>query len=63
MANGDALCRSPHDRVIAGVCAGIAGHFGWNATRVRVAFVVLALLGSSGIWLYLLLWLVMPAGD
>ncbi|MEO8747743.1 MAG: PspC domain-containing protein [Rhodanobacter sp.] len=58
-----ALRRSYRDRVLAGVCGGIAEHFGWSATRVRVAWVVLALFAGSGICVYLLLWLVMPNAD
>jgi phage shock protein PspC (stress-responsive transcriptional regulator) len=54
------LCRS-RDRSLAGVCGGIAEYFGWSSTRVRVAWILLALCGGSGVLLYLLLWLVMPA--
>jgi phage shock protein PspC (stress-responsive transcriptional regulator) len=55
------LCRSRDDRSLAGVCGGIAEYFGWSSTRVRVAWILLALCGGSGVLLYLLLWLVMPA--
>ena len=54
------LWRSRRDRMLAGVCGGIAEHFGWSSTRVRFAWIVLALCGGSGVLLYLLLWLVMP---
>jgi phage shock protein C len=58
------VARSP-DRVIAGVCAGIAEHLGWPVTRVRVAYVILSILSAAfpGILIYLLLWLVMPEAD
>lgn len=58
-----ALHRSLRDRMLAGICGGIAEYFGWSATRVRVAWVLLALCGGSGVLLYLLLWLVMPSAD
>ncbi|GGY21789.1 PspC family transcriptional regulator [Rhodanobacter panaciterrae] len=45
---------------MAGVCAGIADYYGWDPTLVRVAWIVLTLLGGSGILLYLIMWLVMP---
>jgi len=45
---------------LAGVCAGIAEYYGWDPTLVRVAWIVLTLLGGSGILLYLIMWLVMP---
>ena len=54
------LLRSRGDRRLAGVCAGIAEYFGWDPTLVRVAWIVLTLLGGSGILLYLIMWLVMP---
>ena len=55
------LTRS-HDHRLAGVCGGIADYFNLDPTLVRVAFVVLALLGAGagGLLLYLLLWVVMP---
>lgn len=54
------LYRSRDDRKLAGVCAGIAEYFGWDPTLVRAGWIVLTLLGGSGILLYLILWLVMP---
>jgi len=57
------LHRSIRDRMLAGVCGGMAEYFGWSGTRVRVAWVLLALCGGSGVLLYLLLWLVMPAAE
>jgi len=59
------LNRSRSDRVVAGVCAGIAHRFGWNATLTRVLYVVVSLASAAfpGILFYLLLWLLMPEGD
>lgn len=54
------LYRSRTDRKLAGVCAGIAEYYGWDPTLVRVAWIVLTLLGGSGILIYLIMWLVMP---
>jgi len=54
------LYRARSERKLAGVCAGIADYFGWDPTLVRVGWIVLTLMGGSGILLYLLLWLVMP---
>jgi phage shock protein C len=50
------------DRMIGGVCAGIAEHYGWDPTLVRVAFVVLTVFSSAfpGLLVYLALWLIMP---
>ncbi|WP_266168168.1 PspC domain-containing protein [Dyella subtropica] len=60
MSNEKRLCRSSSQRMLAGVCGGIAEYYGWDPTIVRVAWIVLTLLGGSGILLYLILWLVMP---
>jgi phage shock protein PspC (stress-responsive transcriptional regulator) len=51
-----------NDRVIAGVCGGIAEHLGWPATRVRVVYVILSLVSTvfPGVLLYLALWFLMP---
>jgi len=50
------------DRIIGGVCGGIAEYYGWDPTLVRVAFVLLAVFSSAfpGVLVYLLLWVVMP---
>jgi len=48
--------------MIAGVCAGIAEHFGWSVTGTRVAYVLLSICSAAfpGIIVYLILWLVLP---
>lgn len=47
---------SEHDRVLAGVCGGVAARLGVDSTLVRLMFAVLALAGGTGIVLYLALW-------
>jgi phage shock protein PspC (stress-responsive transcriptional regulator) len=56
------LARSKHDKVIAGVCGGIAESFGWSPTVVRIAYVIVSILSVAfpGILVYLLLWFLMP---
>jgi signal transduction histidine kinase len=51
-----AFDRNADDRVIAGVCAGIARALGVDVTLVRLVFAVLALAAGAGILLYLALW-------
>jgi phage shock protein PspC (stress-responsive transcriptional regulator) len=48
--------RSDDDRVVAGVCGGLASTLGVDATLVRLAFSLLALAGGAGILLYFALW-------
>jgi phage shock protein C len=61
MGNGQVLRRSSN-KMIAGVCAGIAEYFGWEITLFRVVFVVVSILSVAfpGILVYLVLWVVMP---
>jgi signal transduction histidine kinase len=50
------LARSEDDRVVAGVCGGIADQLGVDATVVRLVFALLALAAGAGIVLYFALW-------
>jgi signal transduction histidine kinase len=50
-------------RKLAGVCAGIARHFGIDAKYVRIAFVVLTILGGIGVALYGLAYLTMTSPE
>ena len=52
---------SANDRKIAGVCGGLAEYFRTDATLVRLIFVVLIMLGGSGVIIYLVAWIIMPA--
>jgi phage shock protein C len=60
MSNEKRLVRSSSQRMLAGVCGGVAEYIGWDPTIVRVIWIILTLAGGSGILLYLILWLVMP---
>ncbi len=56
--------RSGRNKMVAGVCAGLAEQFGISVTALRLASVVLALLGAGwGIILYIVLWIIMPIRD
>lgn len=54
------LERSRSNRVIAGVCAGMASYFNIDIALMRVLFVVAAMCGSFGFWMYVILWIVVP---
>lgn len=56
------LQRSREQRVIAGVCGGVAEWLGWNPTLVRVLFVLVSVLSAAfpGILAYIVLWILMP---
>src|SRR4051794_4464943 len=55
------LTRTSSDRMLAGVAAGLGRHFDLDPALVRIAFVVLALFGGSGVAIYLILWLLLPS--
>jgi phage shock protein PspC (stress-responsive transcriptional regulator) len=61
---GKRLVRSASDRKIAGVCGGIAEHFGFDSGLVRIAAVVLAIYPGvviCGVLMYLIAWFVIPS--
>jgi phage shock protein PspC (stress-responsive transcriptional regulator) len=57
--------RRSHDRIIAGVCGGIAEFLGWSPLTVRILFVLVSILSAAfpGTIVYIILWLVMPDAD
>jgi phage shock protein PspC (stress-responsive transcriptional regulator) len=57
------LVRPRDDRWIAGVCAGLARRFGWNANLVRLLFVISCVLPGPQFLIYLVLWILMPNED
>ncbi|USN45540.1 MAG: PspC domain-containing protein [Candidatus Woesearchaeota archaeon] len=54
------LYRSQEEKLIAGVCGGIADYFGIDPIIPRLIAVLLALLDGAGIVLYLIAWIVVP---
>lgn len=54
------LYRSETDRILGGVCGGIAEVYDLDPTLVRLAALFIVLWGGSGLLVYLLAWLIMP---
>lgn len=54
--NGNKLRKSSNDRVISGVCGGIAEFFGISSLAVRLIFLIL----PSNLLLYIILAVIMP---
>jgi phage shock protein C len=52
--------RPVHDRMIAGVAAGIADYLGADVTAVRIILAVLVFVGGAGLPIYLAGWLLIP---
>jgi len=57
------ITKSKTDKVIDGVCGGLAEYFGIDSVLVRLVFVVLVFLDGFGILLYIILMIIMPQAD
>ena len=59
------LLRSKDDRMIAGVCGGLAKWLGWDPTAVRTLYVMVSFFSAAfpGILVYIILALVMPSEE
>jgi phage shock protein C len=51
--------RSSRNRILAGVCGGLAEHYGISSTRIRWAFFVFGLFGAGEL-VYIIMWFIMP---
>ncbi|MDR3193786.1 MAG: PspC domain-containing protein [Tannerella sp.] len=55
------LYRSDSDKMVAGVCAGIAAYFELDPTLVRVGYILFCVFTAfAGVPVYLILWIVIP---
>jgi len=62
MPDASKRLRKSRNRMIAGVCGGLAEWLGWDATLVRVLYVLVSICSAAfpGILVYIVLWIVMP---
>jgi phage shock protein PspC (stress-responsive transcriptional regulator) len=54
------LYRSRTDKILGGVCGGIAEYFHVDPVLIRVLWVILIFIMGTGILAYLVAWLIMP---
>lgn len=54
------LKRPRSNRMLGGVCCGVAKHFNLDPSLVRLAWAILVLVGGTGLLLYLLMWIIVP---
>jgi phage shock protein PspC (stress-responsive transcriptional regulator) len=59
-AGNKRLFRDTDNALVGGVASGIAAYFGLDPVLVRIAFIIMTLIGASGIAIYIVLWLVVP---
>jgi phage shock protein C len=60
MSTAKKLYRSSSDKIIAGVCGGLAEYFSVDSTLIRILFVALTLANGFGILLYIIMALIVP---
>ena len=58
--NGKKLYRIRTGRKILGVCGGLADFFGLDPSLIRIATLILILFGGLSLWVYIILWLIVP---
>ncbi|WP_423062876.1 PspC domain-containing protein [Candidiatus Paracoxiella cheracis] len=54
------LYRSRKERMIGGVCSGLADYFNIDPTWMRIIFVVLLIVAFSTFFAYIILWIIIP---
>jgi len=54
------LYRDPSNKMIGGVCSGLAAYLNIDITIFRVLFLVALFCGSVGLWIYIIFWIVAP---
>lgn len=57
------LYRSDTERMLAGVCGGIAEYFDVDPTIIRLAWVLFCLMGGSGVLAYIICAIIIPKKD
>lgn len=64
MTNGG-VTRDKNRAIFGGVCAGLARHFGWSVTGTRVVYTLVSIISAAfpGLFVYLILWILLPASD
>ncbi|GAA2754972.1 PspC domain-containing protein [Actinopolymorpha rutila] len=63
IASQKKLVRTKNERMIAGVCGGIARYAGLDPVIIRLALAASILLGGAGVVLYIVAWIIVPEED
>lgn len=58
--SGNKLYRSRDEKMLGGVCGGLAVYLDLDVTLIRVLWVLATLLGGSGLIAYVVLWIIIP---
>jgi len=59
------MLKKSRNKMIAGVCGGLANWWGWDPTIVRILYILVSIFSVAfpGILVYIILWVVMPPAD
>lgn len=57
------LYRSKKNRIIGGVCGGLGEYFDVDPTLIRLVWVIVFLMGGSGLLVYIIFWIILPEED
>ena len=57
------IYRNPDDMILGGVCSGISEYFGIDPIILRLIFVIAVIFYGTGIFLYLVLWIIIPKAE
>lgn len=57
------LFRDMDNKAVAGVCSGLGCYFEIDATIIRIIMLVALLAGTSGFWIYVVLWIAVPKAE
>ncbi|MDD5067632.1 MAG: PspC domain-containing protein [bacterium] len=61
MAGPKKLYRSMKNKMIAGVCSGLGEFFSIDPTIIRLVWAFIVLCAGTGIFLYIVAWIIVPA--
>jgi phage shock protein PspC (stress-responsive transcriptional regulator) len=57
------LYREMDEKKVAGVCSGLSYYFDVDVTLVRIVMLIALIFGTAGFWVYVILWIAIPAAD
>lgn len=57
------LYRNPDDKIIGGLCGGIAAYFDIDPSIVRIITLICIVFGGLSVWIYIILWIVVPKAN
>ena len=57
------LYRDKDEKRLGGVCSGLSWYFDVDVTLIRVLMLIALICGTAGFWVYVILWIAVPAAD